>query len=155
MLTPTLSDQLNAAQHWCLARGEKLTDIRRDVLSLLLSHGHSMKAYDILSELQQSRPTAAPPTVYRALDFLLQVGLIHRLDSLNAFVACPEFALTHHHGVLLVCENCHGVTEIADAPWMSHLTDAVAALGFAPGHQELEIKGLCSACQTTKPGAST
>ncbi|MCB6182795.1 transcriptional repressor [Leeia sp. TBRC 13508] len=146
----TLSDQLEAANRWCLDRGEKLTDIRREVLSLLFSHGHSMKAYDILSELQRQRPNAAPPTVYRALDFLLSVGLIHRLDSVNAFVACPEFSQPHHHGLLLVCEHCHNVIEIADAPWLSALAETAKTHGFVPGHQELEIKGLCTACHAAK-----
>ncbi len=156
MSSANLSEQLQQAAHWCESRGEKLTDTRRDVLTLLLGHEGSLKAYEILSALQKTKPNAAPPTVYRALDFLVGVGLVHRLDSLNAFVACPVFAEPHHachphashpHGLLLVCERCHGVTELPPPDWIAQLQADAVGVGFQVTAHELEIKGLCRACR--------
>ncbi|WP_374336992.1 Fur family transcriptional regulator [Leeia sp.] len=138
---------LQAAQQWCLSRGEKLTDSRREVLALLLQAGGPLKAYDILACLQKAKPTAAPPTVYRALDFLVSMGLVHRLESLNAFVACEHGLTPHHQGVLLICQRCHQVTEVAGVASMRQLQQDAAAAQFTITAHELEIKGVCHACQ--------
>ncbi|MDK2123647.1 transcriptional repressor [Parachitinimonas caeni] len=142
-----LEHELDAAANWCLQRGEKLTDLRREVLSLLLAHDGSIKAYELLAELQKRKPTAAPPTVYRALDFLLNVGLAHKLGSLNAFVACRELDHTHHHGLMLICDRCRGVHELSDESWAERLAEDAARLGFRLSQQDIEIKGICANCQ--------
>lgn len=142
-----LTSLFTAAETWCTQRGEKLTPIRRDVLGLLLAQGTSMKAYDILSALQKQKPNAAPPTVYRALDFLVTLGLAHRLDSLNAFVACTDYSAPHH-GVLLICEQCHGVTELPPTAWADAMHHDAHRHGFEIAGHELEIRGRCSACRT-------
>ncbi|WP_169741265.1 Fur family transcriptional regulator [Andreprevotia chitinilytica] len=141
MMTP-----LDHAESWLADRGEKLTELRREVLSHLLDAHGPMKAYELLTALQKGRPGASPPTVYRTLDFLVGMGLVHRIDSLQSFVACPIFHAPHQ-GVMLVCERCHGVEELESPSWMETLRNEVAATGFVMNQHELEIKGLCRACQ--------
>lgn len=144
--TASLEDELTAAANWCLAQGEKLTGQRREVLALLLSAPASLKAYDILAELQKHKPTAAPPTVYRALDFLLSVRLAHKLGSMNAFVACRDFAVPHH-GVMLICVHCHHVTELHDHALAGQLAANAAQIGFTVAPQDIELRGCCADCQ--------
>lgn len=145
-----LDQQLLAATRWCAARGEKLTDQRREVLALLLAAPGAMKAYDLLAAIQKQKPTAAPPTVYRALDFLVAAGLAHKLDSKNAFVACHDFEHPHH-GVMLICDGCDAVTELSDDTLEARLAEDAAAFGFAVATQDIEVKGLCSNCRS-QPG---
>lgn len=140
-----LEDDLAAASQWCAARGEKLTDQRREVLSMLLSAPGSMKAYDLLAEIQKQKPTAAPPTIYRALDFLVTAGLAHKLESRNAFVACRDFEHPHH-GVMLICNGCQAVTELSDETLEARLMVDAAAYGFRVAAQDIEVKGLCALC---------
>lgn len=143
-----IDHQLNDAAQWCLERGERLTDQRREVLSLLLAAPGSLKAYDILAQIQKQKPTAAPPTVYRALDFLIAVGLIHKLDSMNAFVACRDFSShVHRHGLMLICDRCNSVVELCDEALAERLTAVAAQAGFTAKPQDIEIKGLCAACR--------
>ena len=137
---------LELAEQWLAQRGEKLTELRREVLSLLLANHGPIKAYDLLAALQKQRPGASPPTVYRTLDFLASAGIVHRIDSLQAFVVCPTFHAPHH-GVLLVCERCHNVEELDSPLWMETLRRELGKNGFAMNAHELEIKGLCRACQ--------
>lgn len=142
-----LQSELDAASLWCAARGEKLTDQRREVLSMLLASNGSMKAYDLLAEIQKQKPTAAPPTIYRALDFLVTAGLAHKLESKNAFVACRDFAHPHH-GVMLICNGCHAVTELSDETLEARLMLDAAAYGFRVAAQDIEVKGLCANCSS-------
>ncbi|WP_159673210.1 Fur family transcriptional regulator [Andreprevotia sp. IGB-42] len=137
---------LDTAESWLAARGEKLTELRREVLSLLLANHGPIKAYDLLAALQKQRPGASPPTVYRTLDFLVAAGIVHRIDSLQSFVVCPTFHAPHQ-GVLLVCERCHGVEELDSPLWMETMRRELAGSGFAMNQHELEIKGLCRNCQ--------
>jgi len=106
----TVAERLTVAESVCAQRGHRLTPIRRKVLELLLRHGRSLKAYELLDEMRTIHPGAAPPTVYRALDFLLAEGLIHRLDAVNAWAACRD-ASGAHHDLLIVCvhvsQDCH------------------------------------------------
>ena len=97
--------------------------------------------------VRAARPSwAAPPTVYRALDFLIEADLVHRLDSLNAFVGCPDPS-NPHTGQFLICRSCRSVTELDDAE-ISRLVDSKAAdLGFTAIHQTFEIQGLCRTCR--------
>jgi Fur family zinc uptake transcriptional regulator len=155
-MTPSapLQPDLDAAARWCLARGERLTPQRGEVLALLLAQAGPMKAYELLAEIQKRKPTAAPPTVYRALDFLVSVGLVHRLGSLNAFIACRHHD-HDHHGVMLICDDCHSVTELSAAPITSMLALEAAAVGFTVAAQDVELHGRCAGCQnaTSEPAA--
>ncbi|MDN3576647.1 Fur family transcriptional regulator [Chitinimonas viridis] len=144
--THDLEHDLLAAAQWCAKRGEKLTDQRREVLALLLSAQGSMKAYDLLAEIQKQRPTAAPPTVYRALDFLVTAGLAHKLESKNAFVACCDFEHPHH-GLMLICDRCHKVTELSDERLAARLAEDAASHGFSVAAQDIEVRGLCRNCR--------
>ena len=92
---------------------------------------------------------AAPPTVYRALDFLLANGFIHKLESINAFVACHHPNAAQHSVPFLICDRCHSATELEDAGIVGQLDAAARALGFAPQAQTLEVHGLCARCART------
>src|SRR5258708_3673038 len=106
-----LQAAVTMADAYCRERGQKLTPIRRTVLELLLASGRATKAYTLLDEMRAMHPNASPPTVYRALDFLLSAGLIHRIESINAFTVCHD--LTHcQHGVLIVFQQCGRLTEL-------------------------------------------
>ncbi len=124
-----------------------MTAPRREVLELLAQQGQPVKAYELLELLRRRRASAAPPTVYRALDFLLRHGFIHRLDSINAFVAChhPQRA---HQVPFLICERCQQAEEVCDDGRVARLIEAEAQRrGFAPRAQTLEVHGLCARCR--------
>jgi len=104
-------------------------------------------AYDILGVLsEQDGRRAAPPTVYRALDFLLENGLVHRISSLNAFVGCnhPEHA---HQGQFLICRECHAAIELEQKSISDAIIKSSADVGFQVEGQTVEVVGLCSGCQ--------
>jgi Fur family transcriptional regulator, zinc uptake regulator len=147
--TRDFEQALQLADAYCRERGESLTPLRQKVLSLLLRSGRATKAYTLLDEMRKIHPGSAPPTVYRALDFLQSVGLVHRIESINAFAVCHD--LTHcRHGILIVCQSCGAVAEI-DAPGVHHaLVDKIESTGFTLASGELELKGLCADC-TPKP----
>jgi Fur family zinc uptake transcriptional regulator len=125
----------------------RFTALRRRVLSLVWESHKPVGAYDILDRLGAEGRRAAPPTVYRALDFLIEAGLVHRLDSLNAFIGCPDPARSHS-GQFLICRKCRTVLELDD-PDIDGLVEGKAReLGFSAVHQMLEIQGLCSDCRS-------
>lgn len=136
---------IREVEQQCAAQSLRLTPTRKRVLELVLEADGPVKAYDLLDQLKTEQPSAAPPTVYRALDFLLQHHFIHRLETLNAFVSC--FHPDHrHHGQFLICESCESVTEIPD----KHLSEELGAVarreGFTPSRQVLEVYGQCRNC---------
>ena len=136
---------LDAAAHWCAAQGYKLTAQRREVLALLLSHGQAIKAYPLLTQLQQQRATAAPTTVYRALNFLVTVGLVHHLEASSRFIAC-QHQHKPHQALLLICQCCNRVDELDSALWPQQLQQYTLPLGFSPKPQDIEIYGTCYQC---------
>jgi Fur family zinc uptake transcriptional regulator len=89
---------------------------------------------------------AAPPTVYRALDFLLANGFIHKLESVNAFVACHHPSTAQHSVPFLICDRCHSAVELEDEQVVAALDERARALGFVPQAQTLEVHGLCARC---------
>jgi Fur family zinc uptake transcriptional regulator len=146
-----------AVEHACRERGLRLTPIRARVLGLVADAGQPVKAYDMLERLRNDRDAdgegsgaAAPPTVYRALDFLLANGFIHKLESVNAFVACHHPNANQHSVPFLICDRCHSATELEDASIVAALEAAARDLGFAPQAQSLEVHGLCARC-SAKP----
>ena len=145
-----------AVEHACRERGLRLTPIRARVLGLIAGHGKPVKAYDLLDHLRADREAdedgagaAAPPTVYRALDFLLANGFIHKLESVNAFVACHHPSTAQHSVPFLICNRCHSAVELEDMQIVAALDARARALGFVPQAQTLEVHGLCARCAST------
>ena len=136
-----MPDILEDADRHCAKTGARLTPLRRRVLELVARAGAPVKAYDLLSQIDRTSTNAKPPTVYRALDFLIEAGLVHRVEALNAFVACPQ-AGHGHAAVLYVCENCANVTEVQGArPGQEHKPD-----GFSVTRSVIEHYGRCVDC---------
>ena len=148
--THDIEAQLVLADTLCAQRGKRLTPIRRKVLELLLRHGRSIKAYELLDAIKAEHQGAAPPTVYRALDFLVEEGLIHRLDAVNAWSACHD-AAGAPHDLLVVCTLCGAVAELSDPAMSRQLAERVAKTGFTLATHETEIRALCPDCQAKQP----
>src|SRR5215510_13776468 len=138
--------QIEEAERRCTAAGESLTPLRRRVLELLIDHHGPAKAYDLLPLLGGDKGVAKPPTVYRALDFLTRMGLAHRIESLNAFVAC-DIGACARSTIFLICEKCGGAEEFDAGHALVDLTDAARKDGFAIHRTMIEASGLCSTCQ--------
>lgn len=139
---------LERAAALCRKRGVRLTDRRRRVLEILCSAGRPVGAYEILEAMRDGPRAAAPPTVYRALEFLLAQGLAHKLESLHAFVGCahPE---RPHASQFLICAECGGVAEIDDEQVASSLRGVVQQAGFRPRRRVVELIGTCADCEAT------
>jgi Fur family zinc uptake transcriptional regulator len=146
-LDPSRQAAMQQAQVWCQQSGHKLTPLRQQVYALLLNRSRPVKAYELLADLQQARGAAAPPTVYRALEFLERAGLVHRIDSLNVYVACRHVE-QGHQALFLICDVCHCITEVCNLPLQATLDHWLRQEGFRPGQRSLEVRGLCSTCQT-------
>jgi len=142
-------ERVAAAEARCQDEGLRLTPVRRRVLEILLEEHRALGAYDILSRLRAEGLGEHPPVAYRALDFLTDHGFAHRLERLNAFVACasPEAA---HRPAFLICRNCDAVGETDAAPVADAL--AGAASGFRIEAAAVEAEGLCPACQADGEG---
>lgn len=141
--------QLETAHTLCESRGKRLTPIRRRVLEILLIQGRSVKAYELLELIRDGQQGAAPPTVYRALDFLVEEGLVHRLDAINAWTACHD-AGGEPHDLLVVCTRCGTVAELSDPGLTRRLAEKVGQSGFRLSGHETELRGLCSSCDCGK-----
>jgi Fur family zinc uptake transcriptional regulator len=130
----------------CSDRGLRLTELRRRVLELIARERKPVKAYDLLDRLRAERTGAAPPTVYRALDFLCEHGFIHKLESVNAFTACHH-PRTRHTVPFLICDVCAGATELCDDRVSVLLDEQAREAGFLPEAQTLEVHGVCARCR--------
>ena len=130
----------------------RLTPIRARVLGLVAEAGKPVKAYDLLDRVRSGEGAGAdaPPTVYRALDFLLANGFIHKLESVNAFVACHHPNSAQHSVPFLICSRCHSAVELEDQAIVELLDGKARELGFSPQAQTLEVHGLCAACSGLK-----
>lgn len=140
-----LEQVLGEVEQRCARDGLRLTPTRKRVLELVIEAEGPVKAYDLLDRLKVEQPNAAPPTIYRALDFLLEHHFIHRLETLNAFVSCFH-PLHRHDGQFLICEHCGDVTELPDRDLTARLTGMARESGFEPARQVLEIYGRCARC---------
>ena len=139
---------LAAAEAACRKTGARLTPMRREVLEALYATHRPLGAYDIAEALAgKDGRRLAPITIYRALDFLLQHGLAHRLASRNAFVACPHGHKAGELVAFLICEACGGVDEMSSARVAGAISDLLAGQGFEPQLQVLEISGHCAHCR--------
>jgi len=140
-----IEDALGAADRICAERGLRFTDLRRRVLELIWENHGSAKAYDLMEKLGGDY-SAKPPTVYRTLDFLLENGLVHKINSLNAFVGCGH-PLQHKDCFFLICSSCDEVEECCASPVADALRQMADARGFVPLQTTLEIEGTCRNCQ--------
>lgn len=144
------ADALLRAEEVCEQRAQKFTPIRRHVLEALLSSHRPLGAYEVIDELAKSMARPAPITVYRALDFLMANGLVHRIESRNAYLACAA----HDHDAtsavaFLICERCSLVGEIPSGAFAEDIKIAARASGFVPKLSVVEITGICNHCQKT------
>ncbi|WP_319412785.1 Fur family transcriptional regulator [uncultured Cohaesibacter sp.] len=147
---------LSDAKSVCAEKGVRLTDQRQAVLRVLAGSHVPASAYDILNQLNKERKEKgetmlAPVSIYRALEFLMQHGIIHRIESRNAYVACSESAHGHHlHGqatIFLLCDKCGRAAEFQSES-LGGLIDTIASKArFNPNAPVMEIRGLCEACQ--------
>lgn len=132
------------AEQMVEAKGQKLTRIRRKVLHLLLESEEPAKAYDLLANLD-GEGAAKPPTVYRALDFLQDMGLAHKIESLNAYVACGH--TNHaHSAVFLICETCGAAEELHAVDTSQAIAKETQAAGFNIRTAVIEARGICRKC---------
>ncbi|MBT0727231.1 zinc uptake transcriptional repressor Zur [Rosenbergiella australiborealis] len=136
------------AEQLCIQRGVRLTAQRAEVLRLMIEHPHAISAYDLLDKLRISEPQAKPPTVYRALDFLLEQAFIHRVESNNSYVVCPHFDHPSHSSMLLICDQCASVTERPAEGIENGIKEQASVSGFTLRHSIIEAHGLCQACAT-------
>src|SRR5215468_10958565 len=130
----------------CLERCQRLTPIRRDVLAALLVSHRPLGAYEIMERLAPTGPRPAPITVYRALEFLRENALVHRIESRNAFVAGVHAHAAGELVVFLLCDQCGTVGEASSAEVASKLKAAARSAGFTPKSPVIEISGICTHC---------
>jgi Fur family zinc uptake transcriptional regulator len=143
-----LGAELSAADARCAQAGQKLTAPRRRVLELLLEAGQPVKAYDLIAGFAEGAP-AKPPTVYRALEFLSKQGFAHRIESLNAYVACRHSAsegADNHAAAFLICDCC-GATREIDPAVLDSIQTAAGARDFTVQAVTIEAHGLCADCR--------
>lgn len=142
------ADALSRAEAACAERGVRWTPLRRRVFGVVVAAKAPIGAYDIIERLAASDGTrAAPISIYRALDFLIEQSFVHRIASRNAFIACDH---KHRDGdlvVFLLCESCGAASEVADGWVAASLRKAAAHVGFTPRQPSLEISGICRGCQ--------
>jgi Fur family zinc uptake transcriptional regulator len=141
------ADAIAHAEQVCARRAQKFTPIRRQVLQALLSSHRPLGAYEVIDELAKSMPRPAPITVYRALDFLMENGFVHRIESRNAYLACAHDHEQTAMVAFLICDRCGSVGEIPAAPVAQSVNAAARASGFAPKMSVVEIAGTCAHCQ--------
>lgn len=143
-----IEEAISAARKLCLQNGARLTQLREQVLELIWQSHKPLGAYALMDMLAEaSTRRVAPPTVYRALDFLLEQHLIHRINSLNAYIGCPE-PHKQHQNHFLICRECGIATECDNLGLSQQINAAGQGAGFAVESQCLEIVGLCPNCQS-------
>ena len=141
----SIDEALKKAEIICNKKGVKLTKLRQKVLTLILKNREYVKAYDLLNDLKKNDASAKPPTVYRSLDFLMEHGFIHKIQSLNAFVGCshPE---EHEDCYFLICKECKNIEECCSNKVKKVLTSTSGKNNFSPNQVTLEITGICQDC---------
>ncbi|WP_448203433.1 Fur family transcriptional regulator [Azospirillum sp. sgz302134] len=149
--THCIADALTRADALCAERGARLTALRRRVLELVWTSHRPRGAYAILDDLsQQDGKAAAPLTVYRALEFLVEQGLVHRIESLNAYIGCAAPGAVHS-GQFLVCEGCGNAVEIDDPRISAAIATISAERHFQVNRPTVEVRGMCTDCQEKTP----
>jgi Fur family zinc uptake transcriptional regulator len=141
------AEALAHAENLCAQRAQRLTPIRRQVLEALLGSHKPLGAYEIIERTGAKNARPAPITVYRALNFLREQGLVHRIESRNAFVACVNNHASGDLVVFLICEHCGDVGEAPGAAIAENVKAAARAAGFSPKTPVIEISGTCAHCR--------
>ncbi|CAI9121049.1 transcriptional repressor [Brytella acorum] len=147
-----VEDRLSLSERYCALQGSRLTDTRRQVLGMILSSPRPIGAYDLLDLLRSHHRNAAPPTVYRALEFLSDHGLIHKIERLSAFVGCSHRLRCHHgkacghRAQFLICRTCGIVKELENDETESAVNLAARNVGFHVEHTTIEVEGICAQC---------
>lgn len=144
---------MSTAESLCHTNGVRLTPLRRQVLALIWQSHKPLGAYTLIEQLaQENQKAVAPPTVYRALDFLLEQRLIHRLNRLNAFIGCPKPGELHQSH-FLICEGCGIAIENHSPQLDSSLRQIAKESQFAISHYHVEVLGYCANCRAPEPSA--
>ncbi len=142
-------ERVALAKSICEGRGVQMTELRRRVLELLWASGGPTSAYQLIEAIKfrDSRPVG-PPTVYRALHFLMEQGLVSRIESLNAYVPCvhPE---REHDCLFFICSGCRTSVELEDPRIAGLLAEDAAVLGFVATRRTVEVEGMCAHCAAT------
>jgi Fur family zinc uptake transcriptional regulator len=141
-----VSGALRVAEQFCERRGLRLTPIRRRVLELIWQSHRPSGAYALLEQLAAEGHKPSPPTVYRALDFLLENGLVHRVSSRNAFVGCTHPG-AEHMAQIFICDRCGIAVEQSDAAVNRRIHHKAQDLQFQIREQTVEIAGVCPRCR--------
>ncbi len=141
-----LEDAVSRARQVCMDKGVRLTPMRLRILELIWRSHKPVGAYALLDEIKPANKSAAPPTVYRALDFLMEHGLVHRIQSLNAYVGCNDPGHMRS-GIILICNGCGDALEVDEATISDSITAFTKKLGFEVSSQSIEASGLCPNCQ--------
>ncbi|MGB0732324.1 MAG: Fur family transcriptional regulator [Pontibacterium sp.] len=147
------SAALADAKALCQSRGLRLTPIREHVLTLIWQSHKPLGAYEILPQLAEAGFNSAPPTVYRALEFLQEQGFVHRIASLNAFIGCPS-PDHQHSGYFLICRSCQNAVEMNGADAEAFIHHQANALGFQVETVATEVSGLCPNCSQAQEAKS-
>jgi Fur family transcriptional regulator, zinc uptake regulator len=145
--TRCTADALAHAEALCRERAQRLTPIRRQVLEVLLESHRPLGAYEIIDRAATDGVRPAPITIYRALEFLRDNGLVHRIESRNAFFACVGDHAKGELTVFMICEQCGAVGEASSSVVADGLKAAARAAGFSPKTPVIEIAGLCAHCR--------
>lgn len=143
-----ISQALSDAQAVCKDNGQRLTKIRQLVLELVWQSHKPLGAYELLPAIKEAGFNSAPPTVYRALDFLQEQGLVHRISSLNAFIGCSQ---PGHKcsSCFMICEHCGMAVELESTALAQAITSMSAEVGFKPTREHIELVGCCRNCQSS------
>lgn len=141
-----IADGLRAAELECEKQGLQLTPVRRRTLEILLTEHKALGAYDVLGFLRDEGFGSQPPVAYRALDFLVKNGFAHKLEKLNAFVACTH-PCERHAPCFLICTSCDQVIETSGRLPAEAVMQSASALGFAVSRVVIEAEGICPRCQ--------
>ncbi|UTP73422.1 transcriptional repressor [Alteromonas sp. LMIT006] len=141
-----MSILIEKAKKHCENAGARFTPLREQVYTLLVKANAPIGAYDLLDQLKLENDSAKPATVYRSLDFLLDFGLIHKVESTNMFVACHHFGCAHPVQ-FLICDKCGNVSEIQSTSLHDALTAQATSQGFVVKQQTIEAHGVCHKCQ--------
>lgn len=149
-----INTALAQAESICNEAGQRFTKIRRLVLEMIWQSHRPLGAYELLPAIKQAGFNSAPPTVYRALDFLQELGLVHRISSLNAFIGCSHPG--HQcNSCFLICDKCQLAVELESPKLASAIADITVEMGFSVEREHLEIVGKCPNCKAADAAAKS
>jgi Fur family zinc uptake transcriptional regulator len=140
-----IEDSFEKAKEICNKNGLRFTDLRQKIFSIILQNHQPSKAYDVLSILQKEDSSAKPATIYRALDFLIECGLLHKLHISNSYVVCSH-PLKHNRCSFLICNECNEVQESCDKDLATEVDNIGSKNNFKIEYVAIEIRGVCSSC---------